>query len=546
MDIGGEVEEVDVGEKGGCGSIVRVESSGVVGEGLKINVGAEKGDVAVVGVEVMEEVGGDDEVVEKEKKNGVVGEFGDEGIVVDAGVKDVGLISGGSAAGTYLVMDGDQNVRALFKGHRWGNRIKYGFRYVGEGGDEGKNKGRKEVFTVRLWFMETYIGLCGEGKRVFDVFLNEKLVVEDLDVFKEVGCRKQLRRDFKIEVRSGDVVEVEFVGKVENAMVSAIQIASGGVVPAWSEVTTVNSPMMRHETSYVKFDNYFYLLGGRGIKPVERYDPVSKAWTQLKPTPIEIHHFQAVAWQDRIIIVCAWTGLYPTERTIPNVLYYFPRNDTWITGPRIPEERARGSTAVVNYYDYIFIAAGTVGGHGGAANTTVMFDVFDPRSGGWWTLADTPRKRDHTHGVVVGDLLILMGGRDGGADGDFFSAVVNEVDIYQFRTGEWTTANETLKYGRGAPVIGAISGGVVIAGGEGTAEGQEDGVFPSTELFDVERQRFVDVGQSNMVAPRHGSQGIVCNGALYVTAGAHSKGGVYEINSTEVFTFDGGAPRPCT
>ena len=62
----------------------------------------------------------------------------------------------------------------------------------------------------------------------------------------------------------------------------------------WTLVESRDDPKKRHENAFVKAGKKFYLLGGRGIKPVEIYDPETRSWTQGATTPVEISHFQAL------------------------------------------------------------------------------------------------------------------------------------------------------------------------------------------------------------------------------------------------------------
>ena len=54
----------------------------------------------------------------------------------------------------------------------------------------------------------------------------------------------------------------------------------------------------RHEHGYVQVGSRFYLLGGRRIQPVDIFDPATGLWTKGAPPPIEIHHFQAVPFDN--------------------------------------------------------------------------------------------------------------------------------------------------------------------------------------------------------------------------------------------------------
>ncbi len=56
-----------------------------------------------------------------------------------------------------------------------------------------------------------------------------------------------------------------------------------------------------------------------------------------------MHHFQAVAFEEKIYVIGALTGLYLGETPIPNIYIYDPSKDEWTKSAEIPEERRRGS-----------------------------------------------------------------------------------------------------------------------------------------------------------------------------------------------------------
>ena len=55
----------------------------------------------------------------------------------------------------------------------------------------------------------------------------------------------------------------------------------------WTTVETTNEPLARHENSFVECDGKFYLLGGRGVKPIEEYNPKTNTWKTLAMAPME-------------------------------------------------------------------------------------------------------------------------------------------------------------------------------------------------------------------------------------------------------------------
>ena len=92
----------------------------------------------------------------------------------------------------------------------------------------------------------------------------------------------------------------------------------------------------------VEFEGKLYLMGGRGVKPVEEFDPATKTWRQLGPTPMEIHHFQPVVYGDKIYVMTAMTGKYPKETPLENIYVFDPKTDTWEKKAGVPEHRRRG------------------------------------------------------------------------------------------------------------------------------------------------------------------------------------------------------------
>jgi len=80
-------------------------------------------------------------------------------------------------------------------------------------------------YTVRLHFAETYDGILVAGERLFDVSLNGKVVLKDLDVFNQAGGpNKALVKEFKgVEVTGGKLV-IGFALNVQNPEINGIEI----------------------------------------------------------------------------------------------------------------------------------------------------------------------------------------------------------------------------------------------------------------------------------------------------------------------------------
>lgn len=311
------------------------------------------------------------------------------------------------------------------------------------------------------------------------------------------------------------------------------QVAEEARAPAgWLTVEVTEAPTPRHETAMVAIGGKAYLMGGRGVKPVEEFDPVAKTWRKLGPTPMEMHHFQPVAYDGRIFVMTAMTGKYPKETPLETLYIYDPMADTWERGPEIPPSRRRGGAGTVVYGGKIYLACGIVDGH--TSGTVAWFDEFDPRTGEWRQLPDAPHARDHFSAVISDDRLYLIGGRNTSYHEPdnftaFFGRVVPDVDMYDFATEQWSTLAAKLPIGTAAGGLIAMDRSIYYFGGE-TAQ----------DLAHAETQRLdLDTGEWSMVAPlvrgRHGGGAALLNGAIYFATGSGGRGGGPELATTEVF-----------
>ncbi|WP_026713985.1 malectin domain-containing carbohydrate-binding protein [Flavobacterium daejeonense] len=123
-----------------------------------------------------------------------------------------------SQRSSYDLVDGTQND-ALFQDYRYGmDQLKYVFP-VSDG-----------EYLVDLYFSEPWYGTGGglncKNWRVFDVAINDNIVLKDFDIWNEVGFSKAVKKTFTVKSKDGKLV-IDFP-KVTSGegIVSAIAIAS--------------------------------------------------------------------------------------------------------------------------------------------------------------------------------------------------------------------------------------------------------------------------------------------------------------------------------
>ena len=298
----------------------------------------------------------------------------------------------------------------------------------------------------------------------------------------------------------------------------------------WTTIGTSNTPDERHENGFVAYNGKLYLLGGRGIKRVQIFDPSTNSWADGAYNPFQMHHFQAVIYDDLIYVIGAYTGACcDAEFGISNVWAYSPGTDQWIEKHEIPSNRRRGSTGAVVYNGKIYIAGGLNGGHGATATSFNWFDEYDPSNGQWKTLPNAPRVRDHFHTVLFNGKLYLTGGRDTG-DPSVTQKTIAEIDVYDFNAGSWSTlgAGKNLPTPRGGASSVLYQGEILVIGGE---THDQETAHKRTEAFNPITESWRTL--SELVVGRHGTQATVLNDAVYIAAGSAQKGGDPELNSIE-------------
>jgi len=302
----------------------------------------------------------------------------------------------------------------------------------------------------------------------------------------------------------------------------------------WRSETTSDGTSItkRHETGSVVVDGNLYVIGGRAEPPVEVYKPGTDGWENLGAAPEDIHHFQPVVLGKEIYIVGAMTCCFPNEPTVANVHVFNTQNKNWTTDGQIPAARRRGGAGAVVYKDKIYLIGGNTMGHDGGA--VAWFDEFDPATGNWTTLPDAPIARDHFQAVVIGNQLVVAGGRQTDIPNPFDKTVA-ETNIYNFDTGEWRQGAPIPTQRAGAIAVG-IGTEVVVAGGEAMGQNTARDVV---EAYDLATDSWRTL--KPMQEGRHSGAGSVIGNRLHMVAGSGGVGGAPELTSHESLSLVGGS-----
>jgi hypothetical protein len=299
----------------------------------------------------------------------------------------------------------------------------------------------------------------------------------------------------------------------------------------WVTLDTSGKMEPRHDNGFISSEGIFYLLGGWGIQPVNIFDHETGEWREGMAPPVEMHHFQAIAFRGKIYVVGALTGTYPDEKPLENIYIYDPHEDNWTKGDPIPEDRRRGSSGALVYRGMFYMICGIVNGSPGSH--TRWLDRYDPMTGEWKRLADAPHNRDHFHAAVIDGKIYAAGGRNtfGGPE-ETYDQTIPEVDVYDVKSNKWTTLPDSLNLPtqRAGCSATVLNDQLMVIGGESSS--QEE-AHREVEVYDVDHRewkRWPDLNQG-----RQGTQAFMCIGSVFIASGSSSRGGGPELSSIEEF-----------
>lgn len=295
----------------------------------------------------------------------------------------------------------------------------------------------------------------------------------------------------------------------------------------WTVVETENEPLARHENAFVELNGNFFLIGGRNNKPINIYDPNTNTWTEGETPPLEMHHFQALAFDDKIYVLGAFTGKFPHETPIPDVYTYTPTTDQWDTVATIPEDRRRGAAGASVYQGKIYVVGGIQDGHYDGHVT--WFDEFDPANKSWTKLPDAPRPRDHFQSAIMDNKLFVAGGRNTSAKTEqTMELTIPEVDVFDFSANQWYSLENPLPTERAGTTSVVIGNQLFVIGGE---SGSQVPGHDEVEVWNAATNRWEKV--PSLIQGRHGTQADVFQGKIYIAAGSGNRGGGPELTSLE-------------
>jgi N-acetylneuraminic acid mutarotase len=297
----------------------------------------------------------------------------------------------------------------------------------------------------------------------------------------------------------------------------------------WEIIPVTEEAEKREDCAFVEAEGKFYLIGGRGIKPVEVFDPSTNKWLKKGNTPLEMNHFQGISYEGEIYVVGGMTGRFPHETPLTHIYIYNPKEDAWRKGAEIPESRRRGSGGSIVYNNKIYTVCGIIDGHW--QGTVSWLDEFDPATQQWRRLRDAPHARDHFHAAVVNNQLFLAGGRRTSfATKNIAGLTEAAIDVYDFKKNSWTTlpTEDSLPTPRAGSTSVAYQNNLIVIGGESISQLSSHN---QVEVYNTSTQQWSNL--PTLVTGRHDTQALFYKNKLFIAAGSANAGGGPDQGSIE-------------
>ncbi len=253
--------------------------------------------------------------------------------------------------------------------------------------------------------------------------------------------------------------------------------------PAWQ--ARAAAPTSRQEVASAVLDGKVWVIGGLtsagASSAVEIYDPVADRWSTGPSLPLAVHHEAATVYRGEIVVLGGFvdaSSLYAqaTDRA------FALRNGAWVELPHLRRPRGAAAAAVVG--DSLILAGGR-----DAVALVAPTEVFDGST--WRDGAAIPTPRDHLAAVSDGRSVFTFAGR-------FVSpgSTTGAAERYDPAANTWERlpAVPTPRGGLGATLVG---GRIVTAGGE-----DPTGTFGQVEAYDIAGRTWSSLPP--LPTPRHG------------------------------------------
>ncbi|WP_170226046.1 malectin domain-containing carbohydrate-binding protein [Robertkochia marina] len=453
-------------------------------------------------------------------------------------------------------------------------------------------------YKVLLHFAEIYLGATGgggqaePGKRVFDILLEEAVVLDDYDIIESVGTETPDIQEFTVEVTDGElnilldgnpatggvnrpkISAIEVYGENPNGKFIAINVesipdqyndigespdlsigASGGDPnanftfsisgqPEGIDIEPTNGLVFGTIASGARTggpeNNGVYEVTVTVSKPGSEEVNINFTWTIQEALNEWFDKDEATNYTARHECSFVQAGdkfyLMGGRENAKTIDVYDYTANSWTNIPNSPPFEFNHFQAV-EYQGYIWVIGAFKTNDYPNEIPTENIWIFDPYNQTWKQGPEIPesRRRGSAGLVVYNDKFYILGGNTDGHDGGY----VPYLDSYDPYTGEWTVL-QNAPHARDH-FHGVVAENKLYAIG-GRLSGGPGGVFapviPEVDVYNFNTGTWSTLSSaSDLPTPRAGALTVNFKGKIYV-AGGEVNNNPDALDMTEVFDLD--------
>ena len=243
------------------------------------------------------------------------------------------------------------------------------------------------------------------------------------------------------------------------------------------------------------------------------YDPRKDAWRAGPSLPEPVDHAMLVTYQNRVMLIGGFRSRGGESVASAQVLIFDDSIGHWVKGPSLHHPRAAAAAAVVG--DKIVV----VGGRTGPEHLVRQTEVYDG--------ASIPVPGDHLAAASDRSYLYAVGGRK-------FVSPNNTAAVqrYEPATNRWTRLAPLPKplSGTGAAII---NGQLLVAGGENTTPT----VVSTVQAYDLTAPTATWTTLPSLTLARHGLAVTAIGNTLYAIGGSTQPGHTASTSTVGALTF---------
>ena len=310
--------------------------------------------------------------------------------------------------------------------------------------------------------------------------------------------------------------------------------------PAWSDAAPLPSP--RQEIYATTHNRMIYTAGGLGEgasavrSEFNAFDPQENRWIELAKLPAPRHHVTLSALDGAIYAVGGFSGAFPNWKSESSAYAYDLETGQWSALPALPVARGEHVSAAVD--GKIYVIGGRVGGTPNAAHykdyrDTSRVDVFDTANRTWSRGVDAPTARNSAAGVVIGDRIYVVGGRQYlESNGNAVNVNVAALEVFNTKTGLWSL-KAPMPRAAGGIAATTLDGRLYVFGGEQWTPTKE--VLANGWVYDPSADAWEAL--PDMKVPRHGAAAGAIGDRIFVFGGA-TKVGAGDVAVNEALALE--------